>query len=492
LMAELPGALAAITATDARGAGRDSVREAAGLMAALGQAAQQKAAPTATAAIQLSSQLEKFFAAGTADLDEKIGKLQDRAKKIAVGGVKGPQEKAAMADVKSQIASLQAEKAAAAVADPGTLAGRIEAVQRSQALQDRLLPDLTGEAKFLPAMRQLLEGRDSEVTTQFRKNTAAPEQGGMTVGPQQFDILAGELGGQSQVSGAVRQQAAQAQTRAETEALALQNDAAAAMAQIRDKFDAAMKASGTGVGMILEKNLKQTEFGALQGDTPESAARKADQLLAEQEQAIRNGRTDIVSGAGRTASWGMSGGKLGRAAAKIKSEERQRPMEELTEDERMRVELIRRRRQEIRELGGLQMPVAGQPRVTPESAGAVRPTSPTGLTSPTGPTTPTGPTIPTAVPEPTLPPGADLDRRVADLVPRPSPAAPPLRSPEGQQIAQTAAAAVDVTPLVAAQQQQTAELQATRASVEKMGQSFDRAANRLAGVAARSDLRAAN
>lgn len=408
LMQELPGALAAMTATDARGAGRDSVREAAALMAAMGQATQQRAAPTSTAAIQLTSQLEKFFKAGTADLDAKIAKLQDRAGKIAIGGVKGPHEEAAMRDVRQQLREVRAQKAAVEVADPGTLAGRIEAIQKSQALQARILPTLTGEAKFLPAMRQLLEGRESEITTQFRKNIASGAAGGMQVGPQQFDILAKELGGQSEVSGAVRQQATVAQRAARGEANQLADDTGAALAQIREEFSQAMGQSSRTWNQRLETGVLEKTFAAFQGGDPGEAAKLADELLMERIARIRNNEWTGVAGSIRM---GISG---------LKTDE------ELTPDEAQRVGALESSRLAIRRA----------------AAAAARP----GSTRARAPRATAGET-------PGQPP-------------------PP--------------AGVDLSALKTSADQQVAELQATRKSIEKMGEQFARTAARMSGVAARA------
>lgn len=144
----LPSAVAAVTAFDEQGgAGARSTTEAGALFAALGQATQQKAAPTGTASIQFTGQLDTFF--------DKL-------------------------------------EAAGEIADPGTLAARLDVMQSRPDLQQQFGEKLTGEAAFLPAFRQLIEGGDSIVAREWEKNTEGP--GALKISADAFEALRSELG----------------------------------------------------------------------------------------------------------------------------------------------------------------------------------------------------------------------------------------------------------------------------------------------------------
>lgn len=97
---------------------------------------------------------------------------------------------------KAKIAELRA-----AAPDPGTFAGRLELVQKTPELRQQLTESLTGEAKFLPLMKQLLES-GSQMANEFdsarRVVNTRPESfravASTTVQTDQARIVAAETG----------------------------------------------------------------------------------------------------------------------------------------------------------------------------------------------------------------------------------------------------------------------------------------------------------
>lgn len=503
LMAELPGAMAAMTATDARGAGKESVREAAALMAALGQAAQQAAAPTATAGIQLTSQLEKFFSQGTSHLDEQISNLEKKAEKIKIGGVRGPYERAAMAQVEQDLGAVRAEKAAVTVADPGTLAGRIEAIQRSQALQARLMPTLTGEGKFLEFFKQLLGNEDSTITQQFRRNVGTEAAPGLQIGTQGFDVLATELSGQSEVSKAVRVQAAEAARKGRGEAGQMADDIGATLAQIREEVTQALGQSNRSWVERLTSGAQETQFSILQGGDVQKVAELADQVLVERIGRIRNAESASMKFARKLDFTGVSG-LMRRMTGDEKSDE------DLTDDERQRIAALEAARRAVRQRAQDALNRA-RPEPTSINPQTAQPEPPAARGALGGASVQDRNEVfdmivttrkvedgnqlqrlPAAVSMPELEesPAANLSRRVADLAIRPPrQSEEPARTADGRRIAESATTAVNLTGLEEAARGQLEKLDRLESTMNQMEKSFSRAAGRMVAVAALAELR---
>jgi len=300
MMAELPSAIAAVTASDVRGAGLESSREAGALFAALGQATQQRAKPTGTASIQLAGQLEEFFQAQQAE-----------------GGV-----------------------------DPGTLSGRITAIQQSKELQEQLLPTLTGEAKFLPSMRQLLSGEDSIVTREWSKNLSGP--GALSVSAEQFETQKTELSGLTESLRLANEVSKDIQTAEEQRLRNVEGAKAGRMRELLFSEErGVIPGSSQGPLDYMERKMTGVAFEAAQVLTGDSAT-NAIGALQTREMQIRAGRQ------GSMLFDMMTGGVFSGPKTDA----------ELTKSERAEIKTIR---DTIRRLQAEQQGVGGR-----ETAGEIR------------------------------------------------------------------------------------------------------------------------
>jgi hypothetical protein len=295
MFAELPGAIAATIATDVRTTtadekdDREAVREAGALFAALGQATQQRAAPTATAEIQLANQLREFF--------------RDRQD------------------------------------DPGTLRGRIETVQKSQELQQQIIPGLTGEAKFKAAFEQLLQGGETTVVQEFKKNLEGP--GALQLNIDEFTIQVRDL---SQSSRALAIAASEMSARSRAESVSLADTQGAIAASSRKATDDILKATGEGFLQQKKSAVISGVAETLMGEQGGAAAQVM--RLKQMEESIRtDSRNPLIN----MAQKGFMGNAMFMPEQFQLSRlmNRRRTDEELTPDESARIQAIQETRRSV-------------------------------------------------------------------------------------------------------------------------------------------------
>jgi hypothetical protein len=132
-------------------------------------------------AIREADERKKRFQPGTVDYLEQEAKSASAANEIKKLETKRQRD---AADLK---AAEEKAQAITSVLDPGNFAGRLNVVRTSQGLQDSFLANMTGEQKFKPLFKQLLDS-DSGISKGYRE-----AQKTITTDTAAFEAVAGSV-----------------------------------------------------------------------------------------------------------------------------------------------------------------------------------------------------------------------------------------------------------------------------------------------------------
>jgi hypothetical protein len=295
IMGVLPGTLSSVAATVPKQAKADAAREGGALLAALNTAAPRSFESAATAEIQLTQQLAKFYKpvplseedkhiteakrakilqrmeklkAGGGDIsDEEEAELeqlpeQEKKLKHQVDGMKSSAAKRRMHEqikeldsrrkelkkkselsddlVKDRIGGMESQvgiydreiRGEGFMDDPETLKGRIEGLQARPDAQAKFLSTLHGEAEFVEHMKSLIKGDKSSVVTQkFREYTDGPDA--MRISPDLFEQQKRELSAEHGLTPSIKLAAKSQKDKAELDATLVKKTAFAEKGRIK-------------------------------------------------------------------------------------------------------------------------------------------------------------------------------------------------------------------------------------------------------------------
>ena len=340
VMGVLPGAVGAVLSSVPKQDKRRAAEEAAAVLAALNQANSAPGlASAATSEVGLASQLKLFFQPSPLSDEEKDikagqkAKLLSRVRTLQENKRGDPQEivQAQIARARSQIAIYDREIAGMGVAeDPGTFAGRIAAIQGSEDLQNRLIPNIHGEAAFVDAMKDLLRGKkDSRVFQEYHRNLT-----GIRVGASGYEQQRKELSPTEGLTAAVRISGKTEIGKQQQTAEMLTRNRAAEIARIKEEAGALLDDSATNLRESIDVQ-EQKLIGSLANIWQSSAETKVGQVLA-QAQTIRE-RYGAQAGNPRRKGSGFFSSRYEPATD-----------EQLPEDVRDRVKRLEKRGMELR------------------------------------------------------------------------------------------------------------------------------------------------
>ncbi|MCY2987838.1 MAG: hypothetical protein NTY19_08250 [Planctomycetota bacterium] len=304
IMGVLPGTLSSVAATVPKQAKADAAREGGALLAALNTAAPRSFDSAATAEIQFSQQLAKFFKpvplseedkrltegkkartlqriaklkSGGGDVsdeeEEELEQLpqQEKELKRQVDRTKSPAAKRRMRDqlkemesrykelkkkstlsddlVKDRIGGMESQVAIydreirgeGFLDDPETLKGRIKALNKSPDAQAKFLSTVHGEAEFVEQMKSLVRGDESAIVVQkFREYTEG--QNAMRISPELFEQQSRELSDEHGLTPSIKLAAKSQRDKSELDATQVKKVAFAEKGRIKKDADETLEA----------------------------------------------------------------------------------------------------------------------------------------------------------------------------------------------------------------------------------------------------------
>ena len=372
VMGVLPGAVGAVLSSVPKQDKRRGAEEAAAVLAALNQANSAPGlASASTAEVGLASQLKQFFQPAPLSDEEKDvktgqkGKLLSRVRTLQENK-KGDRPEIVQAQIqkaRAQIAMLDREIAGMGVAeDPGTFAGRIAAIQQNEDLQNRIIPNIHGEAAFVDAMKDLLRGKqDSRVMQEYTQNLTR-----IRVGSSGYEQQAKELSIEQGLTRAVRLAAKTQKDAAEADETRMGRGTAAEKTRIKKKADEVLDESqltfhqAVGAKLATPESWVDSATQSRQQASINALRRQAEQIRLEA--GIREG------GIGNLNWWALT--KPQQLLFNQRSVYKPATDEQLNEEEREQVAKLERTAKQLEEeLADVNAKVkVSLPEVVPEDA----------------------------------------------------------------------------------------------------------------------------